>query len=190
MAINIPGFSTGKYYRDLNNGLISMAINIPGFSFHKALKARKMLVKIVQGVLDERRARNKIGRDPINEKKGVIDLFMEVEDEKGQKLVDEDIVNLLLLFLVAGHESSASAVTWATIFLHDNPDTLQKAKEEQEEILRRRPSGQKGLNLKEIRQMEYLSKVIKETLRMINLLFANFRVAKADANINGIVFDS
>ncbi|XWS62112.1 hypothetical protein CRYUN_Cryun07bG0183400 [Craigia yunnanensis] len=177
--------SSWKYYCDLNDGLISMAINIPGFSFYKALRARKMLVKIFQGVLDERKVRHKIADHDPNEKKGMIDLFIEVEDEKGQKLEDEEIVNLLLLFLIAGHESSATAVTWATIFLHDNPETLKKAKEEQEEILKRRPSGQKGLNLKEIRQMEYLSKVIDETLRMVNLLFANFRVAKADANING-----
>jgi hypothetical protein len=31
--------------------------------------------------------------------------------------------------------------------------------EEQEEIIRKRPSDQKGLNLKEIKQMEYLPKV-------------------------------
>ena len=56
----------------------------------------------------------------------MIDLFMEVEDEKGHKLEDKNIVDLLLLFLIAGHQSSASAVTWATIFLHDNPETLKK----------------------------------------------------------------
>ena len=89
-----------------------------------------MLVKIVQSVLDERKARNKIAHHDPNEKKGMIYLFMEVEDEKGQKLEDEEIVNLLLLFLIAGHGSSASAVTWATIFLHDNPETLKKAKVE------------------------------------------------------------
>ncbi|XVE57480.1 hypothetical protein DITRI_Ditri04bG0094100 [Diplodiscus trichospermus] len=107
-----------------------------------------MLVKIVQDVQDERKARP-------SEKKSMIDLFMEVEDDKGNKLEDEEIVNLLLLFLRAGHESSASAATWATIFLHDNPETLKKAK------------------------------VIDETLRIVNLLYANFRVAKVDANING-----
>ncbi|XVF51941.1 hypothetical protein PTKIN_Ptkin04bG0224500 [Pterospermum kingtungense] len=178
--------SARKYYGHIHDGLISMAINIPGFSFYKALRARKMLVKIFQSVVDERKAMNKkMGDDNRTEKKGMIDLFMEVEDEKGQKLKDEERVNLLLLFLVAGHESSASAVNWATIFLHNNPETLKKAKEGQEEILKRRPSGQKGLSLKEMRQMEYLSKVIDETLRMVNLLFANFRWQKVDANING-----
>ncbi|XP_022777066.1 beta-amyrin 11-oxidase-like [Durio zibethinus] len=122
--------STMKYYSDLHDGIRSNML---------MFKARKMLVKIIQDVLDERKARNKIGHHEPNEKKAMIDLFIEVEDEKGQKLADKDIVNILLLFLIAGHDSSATA-------------------EEQEEIFKTRPSGQKGLNLKEIRQMEYLSK--------------------------------
>lgn len=39
-----------------------------------------------------------------------------------------------------------------------------KLQAEQEEILKNRPSGQKGLTLKEIRQMDYLSKVIHSLL--------------------------
>ncbi|KAK8622034.1 hypothetical protein V6N13_097661 [Hibiscus sabdariffa] len=39
-----------KHYTCLFNGLFCSAINIPGFTFHKAVKARKMLVKFIQGV--------------------------------------------------------------------------------------------------------------------------------------------
>ncbi|GLT34703.1 hypothetical protein SLA2020_092040 [Shorea laevis] len=62
---------------------------------------------------------------------------------------------------------------------------LQKAKEEQEEIFKRRPSMQKGLTFQEIRQMEYLSKVFDETMRMASLFLCIFREAKVDVNING-----
>ena len=85
-----------------------------------------MLIKILQGVLDERRTKIQI-IDP-NEKRGMIDLLMEIEDENGQKLQDEDIIDLLLMFLLAGHESSAHAAMWAIIYLHDHPELLQKAK--------------------------------------------------------------
>ena len=61
-------------------------------------------------------------------KKGMMDLLMEVENENGEKLEDEHIVNLLLSFLLAGHETTANAVMWLTIYLHDHPETLQKAK--------------------------------------------------------------
>ncbi|XVE65259.1 hypothetical protein DITRI_Ditri07aG0166800 [Diplodiscus trichospermus] len=175
--------SVEKYYSDLNHGLKSAAINIPGFAFYKALKARKMLIKILQGVLDERRAKSEI-IDP-NEKRGMIDLLMEIEDENGQKLQDEDIIDLLLMFLLAGHESSAHAAMWAIICLHNHPEILQMAKEEQNEILKKRPSTQKRLTLKDIREMNYLQMVIDETLRRSSISFANFREAKVDVNING-----
>ncbi|OMO93110.1 Cytochrome P450 [Corchorus olitorius] len=57
--------------------------------------------------------------------------------------------------------------------------------EEQEEIIRRRPSSQKSLTLDEIKQMKYLSKVIDETLRIRTNTFALFREAKEDAELNG-----
>ncbi|XP_021890083.1 beta-amyrin 11-oxidase-like [Carica papaya] len=172
-----------KYYIDFSCGLKAVAINIPGFAFHKALKARKKLVEILQGVLDERkRLKNEDWED---RKRGMVDLLLEVEDENSVKLEDEDIIDLLLVFLLAGHESSAHAAMWALIYLHQHPDMLQKAKEEQEEVVKKRPSTQRGLNFDEIRQMRYTSKVIDETLRRTNVSFSNFRQAKEDVTING-----
>ncbi|XVF52398.1 hypothetical protein PTKIN_Ptkin05aG0015100 [Pterospermum kingtungense] len=83
-----------------------------------------MLIKILQGVLDERRGKSQI-IDP-NYERGMVDLLMEVEDEYGKKLEDEDIIDLLLMFLFAGHESTAHTAMWAVIYLHDHPEVLHK----------------------------------------------------------------
>ncbi|XP_022738013.1 beta-amyrin 11-oxidase-like [Durio zibethinus] len=170
-----------KYYTELFPGVLSMPINLPGFTFHRALKARKKLVKTIQSELDERRAKTMVS----DRKKGMIDLLMEVEDENGEKLEDEHIIDLLLLILFAGHETTAHTAMWAIIYLHRHPEMLKKAKEEQEAIIKRRPSSQKGLTLPEIKQMEYLPKVIVEALRRNNFAFSIFRKAEADVNING-----
>ncbi|KAJ4728736.1 Cytochrome P450 family ent-kaurenoic acid oxidase [Melia azedarach] len=172
-----------KHYNDLHHGFHSTAINIPGFPFYKALKARNTLVKILQKVVDERKAMQKSGQQPA--KRGMIDLMMEAEFENGKKLEDEEIVDLIIILLLGAHDGPTHATMWVTVFLHQHPQMLQKAKEEQEEILKKRPSTQKGLNLKEIKQMEYLAKVIDETLRIMNLPFLDFRDVKADANIKG-----
>ncbi|XVF51935.1 hypothetical protein PTKIN_Ptkin04bG0223900 [Pterospermum kingtungense] len=176
--------SMAKYFTDLVQGFAALEINVPGFAFHRALKARKILVNLIKGHVDERRARK---TDEPNTKKGMIDLLLEVEDEDGEKLDDEHIVNLLLSFLFAGHETTAVAAMWLTIYLHDHPEMLQKAKEEQEEIIKRRPSSQKGLTLNEIRQMQYLSKAIDETLRRSGITVAIFRKAEVDVEINGYI---
>lgn len=52
--------------------------------------------------------------------------------------------------------------------------------------MRRRPPGQKGLTLKECREMEYLSKVVDETLRYVSFSLVVFREAQMDVNLNGI----
>ncbi|KAB1224115.1 Beta-amyrin 11-oxidase [Morella rubra] len=186
-------WATEHLYADYREGLISMAINIPGFAFNKALKvpistpsmdpnARKKLLGVIQSVLDEKRAMTKSGE--YKGKKSMMDLLMEVEDENGQILEDEDIVDLLLTCFSVGFESSATCALWAIVHLTGHPEVLQKAKEEQEEIIKRRPSTQKGLNLKDIKQMEYLPKVIDEMLRMTNMV-SFFREAKTDVQING-----
>ncbi|XP_015896795.2 ent-kaurenoic acid oxidase 2 isoform X1 [Ziziphus jujuba] len=171
-----------KEYAILNHGLRAMAINLPGFAYHKALKARRKLVDILQAVIDRRKAREKSISE---EKTDMLDLLLEVEDENGRNLDDEEIIDVILMYLNAGHESSAHATMWAAFFLYKHPEYLQKAKAEQDEILRRRPSTDKGLSFKEIKQMEYLSKVIDETLRVVNVSLFTYREAKTDVGICG-----
>ncbi|XP_027362084.1 beta-amyrin 11-oxidase-like [Abrus precatorius] len=170
-------------YTHLNRGIKSSAINLPGFAFHKALKARKKLMKMLQELVDQKRTKN----TKTELKKDMMDLLMKVKDEEGRRLEDEDIIDLLLVFLLAGHESSAHGILWTIIYLMEHPHVFHKAKKEQEEIMEKRPSTQKGLNHREIRQMEYLSKVIDEMLRRTSISFANFRQAKVDVNINGYI---
>lgn len=161
-----------------------MAINIPGFAYHKALKARKKLVAIFQSILDDRKLRRK-GNSQTKSKKDMMDALLDVEDENGRRLTDEEIIDILVMYLNAGHESSGHTIMWATLFLQGHPEFFQKAKAEQEDIVKNRPPTQKGLTLKETRQMEYLSKVVDETLRLITFSFTVFREAKKDVNISG-----
>ncbi|KAJ4831308.1 hypothetical protein Tsubulata_039667 [Turnera subulata] len=171
-----------KLYRELNQGIRALGINLPGFAYHKALKARKKLVRILQAAVDGRRARKKV--DSSEKDQDMMDMLLEIEDENGKRLDDEEIIDLILMYLNAGHESTALAMMWATLFLEQNPEYLSKAKAEQEEIVSRRKSTE-GLSFQEIKQMEYLPKVIDETLRTINISAFTFRQATCDTNIGG-----
>ncbi|KAK7367678.1 hypothetical protein VNO80_09696 [Phaseolus coccineus] len=169
-------------YTDLNRGIKSLPIHLPGFTFYKALKARKKLTELLQDLVDlKRRSNNRKTKT----KWDMMDSLIEVKDEEGRQLEDENIMDLLLVFLLAGHESSAHGILWTIIYLTQHSQFFQRAKKEQEEIMQARPSTQKGLNLKEIKQMEYLSKVIDEMLRKTSISLANFRQAKVDISING-----
>lgn len=172
-----------KEYTTLNYGVRAMTINLPGFAYHKALKARKKLVAIFQSIVDERRGRRE--KRGSGEKKDMMDILLQVEDENGRKLNDEEIIDVLVMYLNAGHESSGHITMWATYFLQKHPEVFKRAKAEQEAIVKNRSSDQKGVTLKEIRQMDYLSKVIDETLRLVTFSFVVFREAKEDVVVHG-----
>ncbi|KAF2300297.1 hypothetical protein GH714_011492 [Hevea brasiliensis] len=174
-----------REYTALNYGVRAMAVNLPGFAYHKALKARKNLVAALQSAIDERRKQRK--ENISSKKKDMMDALIDVQDENGRKLDDEEIIDVLLMYLNAGHESSGHTAMWAAVFLERHPEFLKRAKEEQEEIIRRRPPTQKGLTLKEIREMNYLSNVIDETLRLVTFSLTVFREAKVDVKLNGYV---
>ncbi|KAK4414345.1 Ent-kaurenoic acid oxidase 1 [Sesamum alatum] len=160
-----------------------MAVNLPGFAYYNALKARKNLVAVLQAIVTKRREWRRI--NPPTVKKDMMDALIDAEDEHGRKLDDEEIIDILVMYLNAGHESSGHTTMWAALFLQKNPDVFKRAKAEQEEIVRNRPPGQEGLTLKEIRKMEYLSKVIDETLRVVTFSLTVFREAKKDVNVSG-----
>ncbi len=89
-------------------------------------QARKKLVKVLQSVLDKKRAMTKSKQH--QGKKDMMDLLMEAEDEDSLKLEDEDITDLLLLFLTAGFDISTISTLWAIIHLTKHPEALKKAK--------------------------------------------------------------
>ncbi|KAG5588975.1 hypothetical protein H5410_039489 [Solanum commersonii] len=173
-----------KVYTIYLKGFLALPINLPGFAYHRAFKARENLVKIFQSVIDERKVMNM--KDESRSKGNMVDLIMAIEDDEGRRLNDEEIIDLLIVYVFAGHETTAHTAAWAIMYLEQHPEFLQKAKEEQEEIVKRRhPDSDKKLSYDEIRQMKYLTKVIDETLRCSNVTLAIYRNAKRTINMNG-----
>lgn len=173
-----------RSYTDLNYGMRAMAINLPGFAYYRALRARRKLVSVLQGVLDGRRAAAAKGF----KRSGAMDMMdrlIEAEDERGRRLADDEIVDVLIMYLNAGHESSGHITMWATVFLQENPDIFARAKAEQEEIMRSIPATQNGLTLRDFKKMHFLSQVVDETLRCVNISFVSFRQATRDIFVNG-----
>ncbi|XP_008448714.2 beta-amyrin 11-oxidase-like [Cucumis melo] len=178
------GENESSLFYEVAAGFLSLPINFPGFGFHKSFKAREKLMERLQCIIDEKRSM-KTRKGENWEAKDTMDLLIDVKDEDGEELDDETIRDLIFGKLFAGHETSAYTAMWAVLFLTDHPHTFQKAKEEQEELIRRRPSTQKGINLSEFKQMKYLSQVIDETLRVGSITSLLYRETTIDVEING-----
>ncbi|GFR26994.1 cytochrome P450 4c3 [Trichonephila clavata] len=81
-----------------------------------------------------------------------------------QDFSEEDIIEELITFIVAGHDTTSAAMTWTLYMLGLYPDIQKKVHEELDWIFGedvKRPSTEDDL-----RDMKYLECVIKETLRL------------------------
>ena len=84
---------------------------------------------VLRSVLNKRRDLRSRGS---RARKDMMDNLMEVEDENGKKLSDEEIIDILIMYLNAGHESSGHITMWATVLLQQHPEIFKKTKVEKE----------------------------------------------------------
>nr|BBI21930.1 cytochrome P450 monooxygenase [Momordica charantia] len=174
-------------YAEIGLAILSIfPYDLPGFSYRRALKARSKVENIVRPVIERRR--RILEENEELEETCQMDAVIKATDKNGEKIFNDNaIICMLLGLLYAGYHTSAHGAQWTMVHVSENPDVYQKAKEEQEMIIKQRPSTQKGLNFKEIKQMKYATKVINEMLRLNNIVFTTFRVATTDVNVNGYI---
>ncbi|KAI0426738.1 cytochrome P450 [Xylaria sp. FL1042] len=138
-----------------------------------------------------------ICRQLIRQKKS--DLESEVAD-KGEKdiltvalnyggFTEDELVEQLLTFLAAGHETTATALTWAVYVLSKNPDMQTKLRDEIRTHLPS-PSSSSQKKAEELavvidNNMPYLQAVCLEVLRYFAPVPMTFREAAVDTSING-----
>lgn len=104
---------------------ISLPLVIPTPANLKMKRAIKRLDKAVNAILSSR-ALNKLPEDaPIRD---MLDVLLDPDLET--PLTKQQIRDEIATFIVAGHETVASALTWAWHLLVANPDELQKLKKD------------------------------------------------------------
>ena len=95
---------------------------------------------------------------------------------------DEDLVNQMMTFLLAGHETTASELTMACYYLCKRPDVQAKLRDEVRSHLPS-PSAAHDLGADEIRNLPYLGAVCEEVLRIAPAIPISARVAVTDTYI-------
>lgn len=93
------------------------------------------------------------------ERKDLLTAMLEgVDPRTGKKLSDDCIINNLLTFLIAGHETTSGALSFAFYSMIKNPHAYQKAQQEVDDIIARDPiTVDKIFKLKYIPAVSYLS---------------------------------
>ncbi|KAH0660075.1 hypothetical protein KY290_029625 [Solanum tuberosum] len=86
--------------------------------------------------------------------------------------------------IIAGQDTTASAITWMVKYLDDNPKALNNLRAEQQ-ALQQKVSCKAYLTYEDLNCMPYASKVVKESLRMASIVPWFPRMALQDCEIEG-----
>ncbi|XP_011871719.1 PREDICTED: cytochrome P450 4C1-like [Vollenhovia emeryi] len=97
------------------------------------------------------------------QRKAFLDLLLEQNAKDDTPLTDDELRAQVDTFMFEGHDTTAVAITWALFLLGNNLEHQEKVHEELEEVFR---DSDAPASVKELSQLKYLDRVIKETLRI------------------------
>lgn len=121
---------------------------------------------ILQDIIDQRRREKKEYGD-------LLDMLLQSTYEDGTHMSDRQLIDEILVLFIAGHETTANALTFATQLLAHHPE---KAVKLQEEI-----AGLASDDLMEqLKELEYTKQVLEETMRLYPPAYVTDRVAVED----------
>ncbi|MDJ0582275.1 cytochrome P450 [Crocosphaera sp.] len=140
------------------------------------LRIKSEIRKLIYTEIRERRLQeNYTGTD-------ILTLLMLARDEAGKSMSDQELHDELITLLIAGHETTASSLTWALYWIHYCPDV--------ENQLRFYFSNFNGnTDLLDIVKLPYLDAVCKETLRIYPVVLTTFiRILNTPLELMGYQF--
>jgi cytochrome P450 len=107
---------------------------VPTPANRKLQSAVRELDGAVRRMMVERR------RSPVDVPADMLDLLMSSRDDTGAGLSVREIRDQVVTFIVAGHETVASALTWAWALLAEHPEIQRDLQDEADQVLGGRPA--------------------------------------------------
>ncbi|TYL39167.1 cytochrome P450 [Natronococcus pandeyae] len=126
---------------------------VPTPSRRRIQRAREELDAVVYRLIEERRA-NPTEQD-------VISKLLEVTDEEGNRLSDEQIRDEVVTLLLAGHETTALSLTFTAHLLARNPAVEEALVDELETEL-----GGETPTMGDLSDLTYTERVVTESMRL------------------------
>lgn len=136
---------------------------------------RAYLARVVDDVI---RARREEGHDGYDD---LLELMLRAAREADPNAVDEvNIRHQVITFLVAGHETTSGALSFALYYLSRHPDALARAQAEVDAVW-----GGAEPEFEQVAKLRYLRRVLDESLRLWPTVPAYAREATADTTLAG-----
>ena len=129
--------------------------------------------KILYRIIGERRAS---GRDTGD----LLSMLLSAQDEDGSRMTDRQLRDEAITLFLAGHETTASTLSWTWWLLAQNPAVEAKLHAELDAVL-----GDRVPSLDDLPRLAYAGHVITESLRLYPAAWGMARLAVEDHEIAG-----
>ena len=136
------------------------------------LRASRALDSVVDGIIEERRGTDDAG--------DVVSMLMRTETPDGTRLSDEAIRDEVMTLLLAGHETTAQALTYALHLLSHYPDVEERLVAELGDVL-----GGATPTPDDLDDLRYTEQVVRESMRLYPPVWGLLRESIDDDEIGG-----
>jgi len=137
--------------------------------------AKRKLDRIIFRLIEDRR-RSGVDRGDL------LSMLLLAHDEEGDggQMSDEQLRDELMTIFLAGHETTANALTWTWYLLSQQPEIERKLHCELDEVLGSNPPA-----FADVARLPYTEKIFAESMRLYPPSWAIGRLATVDCEIGG-----
>ena len=129
--------------------------------------------KIVFRIIAERRASGSDEGD-------LLSMLLQAQDEDGSHMSDAQLRDEVMTLFLAGHETTALALSWSWYLLATHPEAEKKFHAELDEVL-----GGRAPEVSDLPRLRFTEMIAKETMRLYPPAYAVGREAIEDTELGG-----
>jgi cytochrome P450 len=173
-----------KYFNRLLMPFGELIEKIPLLPINKGFqKAKKDLDSIVYSIIKEHRKKLDKGDDKESHDDLLLTLLQAQDEEAGiGRMTDEQLRDEVMTIFLAGHETTANALTWTYYLLSENPLIETRLQEELYSIF---GNSRTPITVDDVPKLQYTEKVLTESMRLFPPAWALGRQAIDDYKVGG-----
>ncbi len=161
--------------RFVNNASLAMVFpfDIPVLFAPREWLAIRELNEIIGTIIRERRSSDQPRED-------LLDMLLRARDADGNPMSDAQLRDEVMTLFLAGHETTAIALSWACYLIAQDPHIETKLAEELRAVL-----GDRGPTPEDLPRLRYTEMVLKEAMRLYPAVWGIGRKAVAECELGG-----